>query len=83
MGERVYRATLATDLPPIRPGTPAAASVTVRLVDDGTVTVTVEADGAAVCRQGFAAEPGERFLGFGERAHAVSLERGVIEHYVG
>ena len=33
--------------------------------------------------QSFAARDGERFLGFGERSHAVSLDRGVVENYVG
>ena len=61
----------------------ARGGVTVELVDDGTVSVSAEVEGAAVCRQTFFAEAGERFLGFGERSHAVSLERGVVEHYVG
>ena len=47
------------------------------------MSVSAEVDGAAVCRQTFVAEAGERFLGFGERSHAVSLERGVVENYVG
>jgi sulfoquinovosidase len=80
--DRVYRATLATDDGPGGEGA-SEARVMVALVDDGTVSVSAEADGAAACRQSFAAEAGERFLGFGERSHAVSLERGVVEHYVG
>jgi sulfoquinovosidase len=48
-----------------------------------TVSVTVSVPGASVVGQGFAARDQERFLGFGERSHAVSLERGVVENYVG
>jgi alpha-D-xyloside xylohydrolase len=48
-----------------------------------TVSVTIAVEGAAVVSQSFAAASGERFLGFGERSHAVSLDRGVIENYVG
>ena len=81
-GDRIYRATLTTGPAP----TGASATrgrVAIRLVDEGTVSVSAEVDGAAVCRQTFVAEAGERFLGFGERSHIVSLERGVVENYVG
>ncbi len=78
----IYRASVATDEG--WRGAPASQGrVTVELVDDGTVSVSAEVEGAAACRQTFVAEAGERFLGFGERSHAVSLERGVVEHYVG
>ena len=81
-GDRIYRATLTAGPGPA--GAPAAeARVAVRLVDEGTVSVSAEVVGAAVCRQTFVAEAGERFLGFGERSHAVSIERGVVENYVG
>ena len=59
------------------------AHMTVQLVGEGSVAIRVAVDGATVCGAAFHAEPGERWLGFGERSHAVSLERGVIENYVG
>jgi alpha-glucosidase (family GH31 glycosyl hydrolase) len=71
-----YDATLDTDQG-------HTARVQVRIVDEGAVSVKVSAEGAAVCEQSFTAESGERFLGFGERSHAASLDRGVIENYVG
>jgi alpha-glucosidase len=52
-------------------------------IGPGRITVTVRIEGAAVVSQSFAAAGGERFLGFGERSHAASLDRGVIENYVG
>jgi sulfoquinovosidase len=82
MDDRIYRASVATD-DGWRGAPSSQGRVTVELVDDGMVSVSAEVDGAAVCRQTFVAEAGERFLGFGERSHAVSLERGVVEHYVG
>jgi len=77
-GQDAYRATLATDDPGAQ-----AISLSVRVLDEGTVSVRARAPGAAVVGQGFLACQGERFLGFGERSHAVSLARGVIENYVG
>ena len=59
------------------------ARVDVRPSDAGTISVTIAVAGAAVVSQSFVAMPGERFLGFGERSHAVSLDRGVVENYVG
>jgi alpha-glucosidase (family GH31 glycosyl hydrolase) len=83
LGEGIYRATLVAEPAPAGTTT-SGAHVEVRLVDGGTVSFSAEVEGgAAVCRQTFVAEAGERFLGFGERSHAVSLEWGVIEHYVG
>jgi len=73
-----YRAALETN----HPGAPAAA-VDIRPGAEGTVSVTVWVERAAVVSQRFAARDGERFLGFGERSHAVSLDRGVVENYVG
>jgi sulfoquinovosidase len=49
----------------------------------GSVTVAIAVEGAAVVSQSFIAADGERFLGFGERSHAVSLDHGIIENYVG
>jgi alpha-D-xyloside xylohydrolase len=57
--------------------------VDIRVDGAGTIAVTIGVDGAAVVSQSFIAEDGERFLGFGERSHAVSLDRGVVENYVG
>ncbi len=76
---RRYRATVAVG--PTR-GSVGTATLEVELSDDGTVSVRADVAGATACRQGFVALPGERFLGFGERSDAVSLERGVVEHYV-
>ena len=59
------------------------AHVDIRLGDDETIAVRVDVDGAAVVSQSFVAHDGERFLGFGERSHAVGLDRGVVENYVG
>lgn len=59
------------------------ARVDIRHGDDGTVSVAVGVEGATAIGQSFIAHSGERFLGFGERSHAVSLERGVVENYVG
>jgi alpha-glucosidase (family GH31 glycosyl hydrolase) len=74
----LYRAALGTD---DREG--RSVRVEIRLVDDATVSVSADVDRAAVVSQSFRARPGERFLGFGERSHCYSLERGVIENYVG
>lgn len=74
---RVLQAVLDTS----HPGARARMQISERRGQSVTVTVTVE--GAAVVGQAFAARDGERFLGFGERSHAVSLERGVVENYVG
>lgn len=71
-------AILDTDHPE---GLTAKAAIRVHGRDCVAVTFTVP--GAAVVSQSFAAEPGERFLGFGERSDAVSLDSGVVENYVG
>ena len=78
-GDRIYRATLTTG--PAQTGARRPDRVAVGLVDEGTV-VWAEVDGAAVPAT-FVAEAGERFLGFGERPHTVSLKQGVVENYVG
>ena len=62
-------------------GRTTKARITVRGRD--WVAVTFSVPGAAIISQSFRAGPGERFLGFGERSHAVSLDRGVVENYVG
>jgi alpha-glucosidase len=59
------------------------AALQIRLGGDDTIAVTLRVEGAAVISQSFAATDGERFLGFGERSHAASLDHGVIENYVG
>jgi sulfoquinovosidase len=71
-------AVLETDHPD---GLEARAEIVVH--EDERVAVTIAVAGAAVVSQSFVAEPGERFLGFGERSHAVSLDHGVVENYVG
>jgi alpha-glucosidase (family GH31 glycosyl hydrolase) len=75
---RGFSAVLDTD----HPGG-LTARVEIREGGDGTIAVTLDVDGAAVIGQSFVARDGERFLGFGERSHAVSLEHGVVENYVG
>jgi sulfoquinovosidase len=76
-GDDLLRAELDTS----HPTATAQAEISCQRAHSVTVTVTIE--GAAVVGQAFAARDGERFLGFGERSHAVSLDRGVIENYVG
>jgi len=73
-----YSAVVDTDHPDGR-----TAQADIRPGAEGTVTVVITVPGAAVVSQSFVAAPGERFLGFGERSHAVSLDRGVVENYVG
>ena len=59
------------------------AEVEITVSGANSISVRVSAQGAAVVGQSFRAADGERFLGFGERSHAVSLDRGVVENYVG
>jgi len=73
-----YAAELATDHP-----TAAAALVELSLVDEATLSVVATVAGATACQQSFVARAGERFYGFGERSHAVAVEEGVVENYVG
>jgi sulfoquinovosidase len=73
----VLRAVLDTSHPT------AIARVDISCQRGHSVTVTVTVEGATVVGQAFTARDGERFLGFGERSHAVSLDRGVVENYVG
>jgi alpha-glucosidase len=72
-----YAAVLATSHPD---GLTAALEIR---TGSEQMSVTLRIEGAAVVAQSFAAAAGERFLGFGERSHAASLDRGVIENYVG
>jgi sulfoquinovosidase len=76
--ENRYRAALETDDPAGRP-----AGLLLRVLDAATVAVSIDVEGATVLSQSFRAEPGERFLGFGERSHLFSLDHGVVENYVG
>jgi sulfoquinovosidase len=73
-----YAAVLDTDHPDGR-----TAQADIRPGAEGTISVVITVPGAAVVSQSFVAADGERFLGFGERSHAVSLDRGVVENYVG
>jgi alpha-glucosidase len=73
-----YAAVLDTDHPEGR-----TARADIRPGADGVISVVITVPGAAVVGQSFVAADGERFLGFGERSHAVSLDRAVIENYVG
>ena len=57
--------------------------ITVRLVDEGTISVEVKGPGAGAVTQCLEAKSGERFLGFGERSQTHCLKKGVIENYVG
>jgi alpha-glucosidase (family GH31 glycosyl hydrolase) len=76
--ESGYSAILKTDHPD-----GLTASIDIRLTDDATVSARAAVEGAAVISQNFVARAGERFLGFGERSHLVSMDRGVVENYVG
>jgi alpha-glucosidase len=68
-------------------GAGRSLAFSVELVGPHTVVVGAEVVGdtadVEAISHGFAAQPGERFLGFGERSHAVGIGRGVIENYVG
>ena len=59
------------------------ATARLQLLDDASIRVEIAVPGAETVEQSFLTTPGERFLGFGERSHAVSLTAGVIENYVG
>lgn len=74
----VFCAVLDTDHP-----AGSTATVEIRVSGEGSLAVEASAEGAVACSQSFVAHGGERFLGFGERSHAVGLERGVVENYVG
>jgi alpha-D-xyloside xylohydrolase len=73
-----YAAVLDTDHPDGR-----TAQADIRRGAEGTITVVITVPGGTVVGQSFVAAGGERFLGFGERSHAVSMDRGIIENYVG
>jgi len=65
---------------------PARADGVVRqveLVDRHSARVRVHVPGASTVIDDLVAGPGERWLGFGERSHLVSLAAGAIENYVG
>jgi hypothetical protein len=77
-----YEAYLETDDPSGR-----HMSFSIELLDESVLSVRAAVIGTtedveAVGHAYRALEP-ERFLGFGERSHAVSVDRGVIENYVG
>lgn len=55
----------------------------VEVVDEHSLRVRVASAGSANATEQFVAAAGERWLGFGERSHAVSLAEGEIENYVG
>jgi sulfoquinovosidase len=80
--EVAYRADVETNDPSGR-----GMSVSIELVDQSSISfsawVNGESDDVEAIGQSYVARDGERFLGFGERSHTVSLERGVIENYVG
>ena len=59
------------------------ANIEIERLGEDRVSVVVEIEGALLVGQDFSARPGERFLGFGERSHALSFDVGVIENYVG
>ena len=75
-----YVAELATTDP--------SRGIEVRIASAGEGTVRLEAGligssaGVQAIGMGFRAEPGERYLGFGERSDAVAREAGVVESYV-
>ena len=49
---------------------------------DGVIRVTAIRDGATSIRAGFAAAPGERFLGLGERSNAVDFRGQQVQNHV-
>ena len=67
---------------------PAGRTLAVRVAPDaeGVIAVTATVEGAAADVQqtgvAFAAHPGERFLGFGERSNAVDQRGNDVEDYV-
>ena len=69
----------------LEPDDPEGRSVAIdiHVLDATTVSIVAEVAGASAVIQSFPARENERFLGFGERSHARSLHRGVIENYVG
>jgi hypothetical protein len=73
-----YAAILDTDHPDGR-----TAQADIRTGAEGAIAVVITVSGATVVSQSFVAAHGERFLGFGERSHAVSTDLAVIENYVG
>lgn len=76
-----YAATLATS-------DPAGRTLLVRIAPDGEgvigVRATVHGPAGDVLQTGiaFAARPGERYLGFGERSNAVDQRGNEVENYV-
>ncbi len=77
-----YEAYLETDDPSGR-----QMSVSVELLDESVLSFRAAVVGATedveAVGHAYRARERERFLGFGERSHAVSLDQGVIENYVG
>ncbi len=77
-----YEAALATNDPSGR-----GLSIVIELDGEAVLSVRARVTGATedveAIGQGYGVRAGERFLGFGERSDRVSLEAGVIEHYVG
>jgi alpha-glucosidase (family GH31 glycosyl hydrolase) len=75
-------ATLATDDPAgrslqVRVARDAGGVITIRMAVTGADLAAVTATGAA-----FAARPGERYLGFGERSNAVDQRGGTVDSQV-
>jgi len=77
-GGVTFGAPVGLEIPARSDGVPR----TVELVDAHSVRARVHAPGEPVVKE-LLAQPGERWLGFGERSHAVSISEGAIENYVG
>jgi len=78
-GGLVVDAPVRVEIPPRTDG----GRRRVELVDGHSARITVHVPGAAAVTDDLVAEAGERWLGFGERSHLVSLDEGEIENYVG
>ncbi len=75
-----WRATLATESPRHR------IEVSAEPAGDGVIALAARASPPALVQAmgvGFAATPGERFFGFGERSNSVDQAGRILEHYVG
>jgi alpha-D-xyloside xylohydrolase len=71
-----YRTAAGTWVPATR------AMVRLRREAPGVTVLSTSAAGATAFRANFAAGPGERYLGFGERSNAVDQRGNEVENYV-
>jgi len=78
-GGVTFDAPVRVELPARDDGAPRR----VELVDGHSARVRIHRPGVPAVIEELVAGPGERWLGFGERSHAVSIAEGEIENYVG